>query len=64
MESTSPVDVTFPWLDRVSEVSLEGRFLKVPMKKEYHRVFFLPWLRSYYFLRSAVTNDRKLGGLQ
>lgn len=42
MESTPPVDVTFPWLDCVSEVSLEGRFLKVPVKKEYHRVFVFP----------------------
>jgi len=68
MESTPPVDVMLPWLECVSEDSLEERFLKVPTKKEYHRVFvylfFLPWLRSYYFLRSAVTNDHKLGGLQ
>ena len=38
MKSTSPVDMTFPWLDCVSGDSLEGRFLKVPMK-QYHRVF-------------------------
>lgn len=38
MESTPPVDVMLPWLECVSEDSLEERFLKVPTKKEYHSV--------------------------